>query len=388
MSSLTTSLINSVDDIDDSCWNSVNKDNNTYFSSDFLRSFETSNPNIDFKYILVSNGEKPIALANIQIIKLSIDVILKNIKLANWLKRFINFLFCREHITIMFCGNVFLSGEHGIIICDEVDKLEVINAIGIEIDHLIKKTKPLHAVFIKDFVEESRTLTDNFMDFGFIPMHVEPNMIISINPAWNNFNDYKNSLKSKYRIKVNKADSTSANLEAKLFSEKDFETYKDELQQLYQNTIDNANFNAQVLNLDTYIKLRETYHEDFIVKAYFYNDRLVGFLSALANNHHLDAHFIGLDYSLNKSHAIYPRILNDYVRIGIEKKAKYINLGRTASEIKTTIGAEPVELTCYIKHKRRLINSLLKPFVQRIQIKDFKQHYPFKTKKEALVASL
>ena len=387
MSRLTTSLINSVDDIDDSCWKSINKDNNTYFSSNFLRAFETSNPNIDFKYILVSNGEKPVAMANIQIIKLSIDVILKNIKLASWLKRFINFLFCKEHITIMFCGNVFLSGEHGIIICDEVDKSKVIYAIGAEIDQLIKKTKPLHAVFIKDFVEESRTLTDNFQEFDFIPMHVEPNMIISISPEWNSFDDYKNSLKSKYRIKVNKADSTSANLEAKLFSGKDFETYKDELQQLYQNTIDNANFNAQVLNLDTYIKLRETYQNDFIVKAYFYNDRLVGFLSALANNHHLDAHFIGLDYSLNKSHAIYPRILNDYVRIGIEKKAKYINLGRTASEIKTTIGAEPVELTCYIKHKRPFINSLLKPFVRRIQIKDFKQHYPFKTKKEALAAS-
>ena len=387
MSSLTTSLINSVDDIDDSCWKSVNKDNNTYFSSNFLRAFETSNPNIDFKYILVSNSEKPVAMANIQIIKLSIDVILKNIKLASWLKRFINFLFCNEHITIMFCGNVFLSGEHGIIICDEVDKSKVIYAIGAEIDQLIKKTKPLHAVFIKDFVEESRTLTDNFQEFDFIPMHVEPNMIISISPEWNSFDDYKNSLKSKYRIKVNKADSTSASLEAKLFSGKDFETYKDELQQLYQNTIDNANFNAQVLNLDTYIKLRETYQNDFIVKAYFYNDRLVGFLSALANNHHLDAHFIGLDYSLNKSHAIYPRILNDYVRIGIEKKAKYINLGRTASEIKTTIGAEPVELTCYIKHKRPFINSLLKPFVRRIQIKDFKQHYPFKTKKEALAAS-
>ena len=387
MTNLTTTTLNSVSDIDDSCWQSVNKDNNTYFSSGFLRAFETSNPNIDFKYILVSNGEKPVAMANIQTIKLSIDVILKNIKLASWLKRFVNFLFCREHITIMFCGNVFLSGEHGIIICDDVDKSEIIKALGTEIDKLIKQTKPLHAVFIKDFVEESRILTDNFQDFGFAPMHVEPNMIISINPEWNTFEDYKASLKSKYRVKVNKADSTSAMLETKLFNETNFATYKDELQKLYQNTIDNANFNAQVLNLDTYIKLRETYHEDFIVKAYFYNDKLVGFLSALANNHHLDAHFIGLDYSLNKTHAIYPRILNDYIRLGIEKKAKYINLGRTASEIKTTVGAEPVELTCYIKHKRPFINSLLKPFIKQIQLKDFKQHQPFKTKKEALVAS-
>jgi predicted N-acyltransferase len=209
-------------------------------------------------------------------------------------------------------------------------------------------------------------------------MRVEPNMIITIDPKWKNFEDYKDSLKSKYRIKVNKADSTSRSLDARLFSESDFATFKDELQQLYQNTIDNANFNAQVLNLDTYVKLRAAYHEDFIVKAYFYNDVLVGFLSALANNNHLDAHFIGLDYSLNKTLAIYPRILNDYIRIGIEKKVKYINLGRTASEIKTTVGAIPVELTCYLRHKRLFVNSVFKFLNNKIHLKEFKQHYPFK----------
>jgi len=386
MTNLTTLTLNSVSDIDDSCWQSINKDGNTYFSSNFLDAFESSNPNIDFKYILVKKEDKPVALATIQIIKLSIDVILKNIKLASWLRQLVNFIFCREHINIMFCGNVFLSGEHGIIICDDENKTDIIKTIGSEIDNLIKQTKPLHAVFIKDFVQESRILTDNFEDFGFTAMHVEPNMIITIDPEWNTFEDYRNSLKSKYRIKVNKADKSSSSLEARLFSETDFATYKDELQQLYQNTIDNANFNAQVLNLDTYIKLRATYREDFIVKAYFYNNKLVGFLSALANNHHLDAHFIGLDYALNKTHAIYPRILNDYIRIGIDKKVSYINLGRTASEIKTTVGAEPLELTCYIKHKRPFINSLLMPFIKNVKIKDFKKHSPFKTKKEAFAA--
>ncbi len=386
MTNLTTLTLNSVTDIDDSYWQSVNKNGNTYFSSDFLNAFETSNPNIDFKYILVKKNGIPVALSTIQIIELGIDVILKNIKLIPWIKRTINYFFCKKHINILFCGNVFLSGEHGIIICNDENKEEIINAIGLEINNLIKLTKPLHAVFIKDFIEESRKLTDNFEGFGFMPMHVEPNMIITIDPDWNSFEDYKNSLKSKYRVKANKADKTSSSLEPRLFSETDFATYKDELQQLYQNTIDNANFNAQVLNLDTYIKLRETYHEDFIVKAYFYKNKLVGFLSALANNHHLDAHFIGLDYTLNKTHAIYPRILNDYIRIGIEKNVSYINLGRTASEIKTTVGATPVELTCYIKHKRPFINTLLKPFIKRIQIKDFKQHEPFKAKKEAKVA--
>ena len=105
---------------------------------------------------------------------------------------------------------------------------------------------------------------------------------------------------------------------------------------------------------------------------------IVGFLSALKNRSHLDAHFIGLNYRLNKAHAIYPRILNDYVRIGIENKVAVINLGRTASEIKTTIGAAPLELSCYIKHKSPFINALVRPFFKRIQIKSFKQHNPFK----------
>ena len=76
-------------------------------------------------------------------------------------------------------------------------------------------------------------------------------------------------LKSKYRVKVNKADSTSGGLIARLFNESDLATYKDELQQLYENTIANANFNAEVLNLNTYIHLRAKFKDDFIVKAYF-----------------------------------------------------------------------------------------------------------------------
>ena len=378
MEKLTSTTYSSISEINLSNLKQLNTLNNTYFSKDFLFAFESSNPAIDFKYILIEKEKKAIALALIQTVQLSIDVVLKNTKMPSFIRRFIYSLFCNDNINIMFCGNIFLSGEHGILIKDSEDKIEVIKAICSEINVLAKLKKPLHAIFIKDFIEQSRKHTDYFQKCGFTPMHVEPNMIISINENWKSFDDYKQTLKSKYRVKANKADKTSTQLVARILTGSDLEFYKDELQQLYENTIANADFNAQVLNLNTYIKLRSKYHDDFIVKAYFLEEKLVGFLSALANNHHLDAHFIGLDYSLNKQHAIYPRILNDYVRLGIEKKALYINLGRTASEIKTTIGATPTDLTCYLKHKRPLINKLIRPFVKRVQLKEFKQHFPFK----------
>ena len=76
-----------------------------------------------------------------------------------------------------------------------------------------------------------------------------------------NFDDYKDALKSKYRIKANKADSKSQALEGRFMSKNDIESAQKALQNLYQNTIDNANFNAQVLNLKTYNELKSFYKD-------------------------------------------------------------------------------------------------------------------------------
>lgn len=380
MDQYSAKAFNTVDAIPALDWESLNIHNNTYFSPDFLRTFETSNPKIAFKYIVIYDKLNAVGLANIQIISLSIDAILKNIKISNTAKRIFRFFLCNYPLKIMFCGNVFLSGEHGIILKQDIDKKKAFLVISKAIKNLssLKNNRPLHAVFVKDFYQESLHITDHLLDYNYMKMPVEPNMIFKLNSNWKSFEDYTDDLKSKYRVKVNKADKTSSGLTAKLFNEDDFKVYKEELQQLYENTISNADFNAQVLDLNTYIKLRALYKDNFIVKAYFYEDNLVGFLSALDNNNHLDAHFIGLDYELNKTYAIYPRILNDYVRLGIERQVSQINFGRTASEIKSTIGATPENLVCYTRHRHNVINKILKSFIGQVKIKDFKQHEPFK----------
>lgn len=380
MNQYSAKAFNTVDTIPALDWESLNIQNNTYFSPDFLRTFETSNPKIAFKYIVIYDKLNAVGLANIQIISLSIDAILKNIKISKSVKRIFRFFLCNYPLKIMFCGNVFLSGEHGIILNQDIDKKKAFLVISKAIKKLssLKENRPLHAIFVKDFYQESLHITDHLLDYNYMKMPVEPNMIFKLNSNWKTFEDYTDDLKSKYRVKVNKADKTSSDLTAKLFNEDDFKVYKDELQQLYENTISNADFNAQVLDLNTYIKLRALYKDNFIVQAYFYEDKLVGFLSALDNNNHLDAHFIGLDYELNKTYAIYPRILNDYVRIGIERQVSQINFGRTASEIKSTIGATPENLVCYTRHRHNVINKILKSFIGQVKIKDFKQHEPFK----------
>jgi hypothetical protein len=371
-------IFSSINDIPESYWADLKCKHNIYFRPEFLHSYEIANRDISFGYIFILKKGKAIALAYTQLITISIKTITKNTRMLSWFRELIDSIFCRSPLRVLFCGNVFLSGEYGVFLKKEADKTEAFNAIADAIKSLSHNTKRLHALFIKDFEQDSLHITDQLHRFDYASMNVEPNMIIDLKPQWQSFDDYKKALKSKYRIKANKADSKSEKLNVKLLTEDDIKTNLESLQNLYQNTIDNADFNAQILNLQTYIHLKSTFKERFIVKGYFLDGRLVGFLSAMHNNLNLDAHFIGIDYALNKSYAIYPRILNDYIRLGIEVGAHKINIGRTASEIKSTLGALPQQLTCYCRHKRYLPNLILKPFIANVQIKTYKQHQPFK----------
>ncbi len=348
--SLKSKTFQAVDEIPIDYWKQLNCTSNIYYSPEFLKAFELANTDIAFNYIFILKDNNPVAFANTQLVTIGIETITKNIRMSNRLRHIVNRMFCRNSIKVLFCGNVFLSGEYGTFLKEGEPKVETFTAIAKAVKKLYR-CRRLHTIFIKDFEDESLYITDHLKSFDYASMHVEPNMIIYLKPEWQSFTDYTNALKSKYRVKANRADAKSETLEAKFFNVEDIKTHKKELQALYQNTIDNADFNAQILNLDTYIHLKTTYAEKFIVKGYFLEDQLVGFLSAMQNGDHLDAHFIGIDYSNNKNYGIYPRILNDYVRIGIETKSSQINLGRTASEIKSTLGAQPKTLTCYCKHK-------------------------------------
>ena len=103
-----------------------------------------------------------------------------------------------------------------------------------------------------------------------------------------------------------------------------------------------------------------------------------GFVSGVVNKNSLDAHFVGIDYQKNRTYAIYQRMLYEYIKIGISKKLKIINFGRTASEIKSSVGAIPQDLTMYLRHKKTIKNKILKLFLQRVQATPFQQKFPFK----------
>lgn len=378
-----------VDEIPNTVWDNFSAVENKYFTKPYLKAFEEHNSNkVQFYYIVIFKDNLAVSLATIQVLEFDVqanDFTSNSNRFVQKLSYHLTCLMKDNYVKIIICGSAFLSGEHGIYIKPDENKKEVLEAIVKGTQKIINSNRYLKKwvdiILLKDFIEESLPITNNLKRYNYSAVQVDPNMVLTIDDNWSSYEDYLASFKSKFRVKAKKADKTSCNLVSKDLDEKAIKVQKDDLTALYHNVRDKASFNPETLNLSTYASLKLVFGEDFICKGYYLDDKLVGFMSGLINQGTLDAHYVGLNYELNKEHAIYSRMLYDYVKIAIERNVKYVNFGRTAGEIKSTLGAVPNELTCYVRHKKSVTNFLFKPILRKIKPKPFEQRFPFKKEK-------
>lgn len=347
-----------------------------YYSQPFLNAFEKANAMIDIYYIIFLQKKQAVALAIVQSLDVNITGASATIstpqKLLQHVKSYIN-----AHKTrILICGNIFLSGSYGLIVKKGIEERSIYATLSRKLKTLPTK-KSARILLFKDYNEVQQTRASVIEKEGYQSFAVEPNMKIEM--KWKNFEIYKAHLKSKYRIKINRADKVSKGLQVQRLTAKEIGSVDRELTILYKNVTKRSSFNAAYLSIKTYQMLKEYFPKNVYVTSYRKDDKIVGFSTAFHVENKLDTHFIGLDYQYNKTYAIYPRILNDHLRLGFELSVSEVNLGRTASEIKSTLGATPEHLHCYIKHKRTIANLFFKPLIRHIKLTAYKQHQPFKT---------
>ena len=379
-------FFSSIDEISVETWQDLNCDNNLYFSRNFLISIEKNHPEINFSYIiLVDKNQKPTAFASVQIIDFYLDAIRNDLELfvrkVKNIGRKLHLIPNKKPLKLLICGNTFVSGEHGIFIKQNQDKKIIIKELAKAILHFVSTDKKLKidAFLLKDFINESLFITDELKDFNYHPFSVEPNMVLNLDKNWKNFDDYLASMKTKFRVKAKKAIQLSSEIIVENVTSENIENQLPKMTELYKKVAVNATFNLNDFNLETYTDFKKKLGENYILKTYWLNNKIVGFMSGIINKDSLDAHFVGIDYQLNREYAIYQKMLYNYIEIAIGKNLKVINFGRTASEIKSSVGAVPQDLTMYLRHKKSITNRILKVFLQRVQPTPFQQKFPFKT---------
>ncbi len=374
-----------ISDVPKEIWSSLDCKKNLYFNTYFLESIEKNHPEIIFFYIvLMDENKKAIAFASIQIVDFYFDTVKNDLEsLVKKIKKFgekLRFIPKRKPLKLLICGNTFVSGEHGIFIKNDTNKKTIIKEIAKAILYYVNqnKTFTIDAFLLKDFRNKSLINTNDLADFNYHPFSVEPNMVLHLDKNWVAFDDYLNALKTKFRVKANKAFELSSSLKIVEVTLENINSQLPKMTELYKKVAKNASFNLSDFNLETYKGFVKKLGDNYILKTFWLKNEMVGFMSGIINQNNLDAHFVGIDYTLNRTHAIYQRMLYHYIEIAINKKIKTLNLGRTASEIKSSVGAESEDLTMYLRHKKSITNRILKLFLQRVQPTPFRQNFPFK----------
>ena len=306
--------------------------------------------------------------------------------------------FCRLHLRLktlvatlvefntLVCGNLLLSGPYGFYISSDY-----FDQRGLIYQHVIEEmqgwlksnSRDTNVILVKDCFEDGRILSGS----TYHSFEIQPNMILDIANHWKCFDDYMEDLLSKYRVRAKRARKAASGIVVKEITESEVQSCQDAMYRLYKQTATHAEFNLIDLHPNYFYTLKKNLKDTFHVYTYSLNGELIAFYTVIEDGDVDEAHFLGINESLNKPHQVYLNILFDILNYAILRQQKQIRFSRTALEIKSSVGAKPHTLTCYIKH-RNVMNNTFVPYLLEFlnEKKEWLPRHPFKTLELSAVA--
>lgn len=363
---------------------------NWFLSYDYLSVLHKERTeNFRFRYVIIYNRQNPIGVVYFQINDFSASLFGELIErqISELKSRrasiFQHYIEHNEDETIMrlvTCGNNFISGEHGfhVKVNSKKTTFKLVESVIDCVARAEKLRGRISAILVKDFYEEGFGDKDCWYCRKFQHFNVEPNMIIQLPQGLKHLPDYLVHFSKKYRNRAKHILSAGASLTKKRLSCEEINQYADVMHALYMQVFNQAKFKLVHVSKGYFCDLIKSAPERFYVDAWFLNDKMLSFACGFCLPEEVEAHYIGFDYALNKEYELYQNILYSYIEHAIEIGKHRINLGRTASEIKTTVGAKPHPLLCYIKPQNTVSKLVMRPFMQFLQPSEWIPRNPFK----------
>ena len=323
----------------------------------------------EFRYVLLFDNEgKPRALCAFQYVHFDVDQVLEKISRFKKLARGIVNLLTRPYHRLLVGGSVWLSGEHGRWASDANDMK---NSQREAANFLMEQDNSIYAVLLKDY-------PGNDAIKGYHRFEVDPAMELDLQP-FNSVDAYSDAFRSKYRQRMRSAMKKSKQIISWELDKEQIEIRDSELMGLFYQVVSDDLFCLSLPPTGYISALKKSLGDAFTVTGYFLKDRLIGFRASLHYDGTTHAYMVGFSRDHNQQYKLYQRMLYDYVREGIEAGSKLLDLGRTALEIKSCLGAEPRQMFLHIRFRYPCVHALIKPVFRRLGPTPWEPRNPFST---------
>ena len=383
LKNLSFQFFDSIAIVDAEQWNRVVDQSNIYLSIPYLSALESAlKSDVDFRYaVFYSDKNEPVAVSYFQLIQIDKGGNKYAQTLNNLSHRFKTKMLNSINARILICGNVFASGENGFVFSKELNPRDAFKMLARSMKALSQNSDENgHVSFglYKEVWPSSVSQSDHLFDSNFKGFFIDVNMVLPMHSSWHSLKDYLESMTTKYRTKAKGVLKKSAELVKVDLSLDELKMDELRIQELYSQVLNQADFKLGELNSHAFQLLKQNLGDRFTFSAYYLGNKMVGFITLFEDEHMVDANCMGLDYEFNREYAVYQRMLFDAVEYSIQKGVSELRLGRTAELLKSSIGANPVNMKLYLRHRNGVSNKMIGPLISSITPSEYELRPPFK----------
>ncbi len=367
-------------EIDSGIWDSLLPAGHLLLNRGYLLSLEHSTGSeICYRYLIIERNQVPVALGFFQVLTFSGSNVVNaetsakatwTSKITSAFKSILVSAIKNIRVNLLISGNTFVTGEYGFYFSPEFKNDAALSkAVNDGIGKIIAQCDDkISGILVKDFYESDKTWGEGLKENDYLEFLVNPNMLLDIRPNWIKFEDYLGDMASKYRTRMKKAQKRAAPITIREMDAPELQQRLPELSALYDEVVDGADFKLAKLDIGYIVKLKNELGEKFGVLGFFKGEELVTFISYYLHERDLVAGYMGLKHAHNQEYDLYLNVLLKLAEKGIEKNVKQVIYGRTAMEIKSSVGAVPRPMYLYVKHRSPIVNFIIKrvvPFLLR-----------------------
>lgn len=336
---------------------------NIFLSKSYLKVLDKAAPkNMKCHYIALFLDHKIVGIAISQMICLS-NVSSFGANKSCFHAKVRDFVFRNFVSNLLFIGNNMLTGQNAYCFHSDIPTYDALNLLEKAAENLVaifkQKGIKIHLTTFKDFVNEDFINFDIPEFKNYFRFDTQPNMVFKIRDSWFSMDDYVNNLTKKYRDQFKRARKKSDGILKMKFSLEDIIFHKSKIFELYMNVTKNAPFNTFYLAENHFESFKKNLGSHFLFYGYFVDNELVGFNTLIKNGAVIDTYFLGYNDGFQRDKMLYLNMLYDMIGFSINKKFDSIVFARTALEIKSSVGANPIQMFGLMKHHNVLIHKFL-----------------------------
>lgn len=315
---------------------------------------------MDFWFVRLEQGGQLIGMLCFQIKSFNPGDSLKKHASGSILKKIRYKAASLINLHVLCLGNTLVTGDYGFCFKDEIEEKMRTLLMLKTIDWLLTKSEFRHIqlIFVKDFYYDIfRGIPDSSYCQKYHLIDTQPSMILDIPTMWKGLNGYLGSLKSKYRVRAKKAIEMAKGIEKRELTLEEIEVMESQLHSLYLKVVDDVGFNLFILSVGYFTELKRQLRDHFHLWIYRKDDELIGFYTVFEDGDILDAHFLGYDPDVNHQYKLYMNMLLSMIDYAAANGFRQLQLSRTATEIKSSVGAEGVPMWAYMRAPNSLFNA-------------------------------